>query len=241
MTPPRVGRIERQSLADQARDLLRQAIFEGRIRPDEHLNIERLAADLGISRTPVREALKALEADGVIRILPKRGVVVERLSRDQIYDRYSVRALLEGRAAELACQAQPLGLVDALFANCEALAAVSESGDLQDLCHVKRLITLNREFHQAIIDASRSPTIVRFLSNLLMPVAVQVYHWRTAGAERRVTSDRFHRLVAEAFAARKPKEARRLMEQHVLEARDLLLEVGDEPDAERGGGQPRRK
>ncbi len=72
MKSPKLGTISNQSLADQARDLIRQAIYEGKIGPEERLTIERLAADFGISRTPVREALKALETDGIVRMHPHR-------------------------------------------------------------------------------------------------------------------------------------------------------------------------
>ena len=118
-----IGRISTQSLADQARDLIKQAIFEGKIKPEEKLTIERIAAEFGISRTPVREALKALETDGIVRIHPHRGAIVQRFDKDELFDRYSVRALLEGHAGERACRADPLGIAADLEANCEALAA----------------------------------------------------------------------------------------------------------------------
>ena len=104
MATRKLGSISNQSLADQARDLIRRAIFEGEIQPEERITIERIAADFGISRTPVREALKALETDGIVRIHPHRGAVVQRFEAKELYDRYTVRALLEGFAAELACR-----------------------------------------------------------------------------------------------------------------------------------------
>ena len=99
-----LGPISNQSLADQARDLIREAIFNGKIKPEERLTIERIAADIGISRTPVREALKALETDGILRIEPHRGAVVRRFDKDELYDFHTIRAQLEGYAGELACK-----------------------------------------------------------------------------------------------------------------------------------------
>src|SRR4051794_8198488 len=93
-----LSRLTDTSLASRAKDLIRAAIFEGKIRPEERLTIERIADELGISRTPVREALKALESDGVIQLLPRRGAIVARFSRQEIFDRYTVRAMIEGYA-----------------------------------------------------------------------------------------------------------------------------------------------
>ncbi len=228
MKGSRLERIDRQSLADQARDLIRQAIFEGQIKPEERLTIERIAGDLGISRTPVREALKALEADGVLRILPRRGAVVERFDRRQVHDRYTVRALLEGFAGELACEAQPPGLADALLENCENLAVAARQADPHDLQQVKRLVALNRDFHQAILGASNSPIVIRILDGLIMPTGFRVYYWRAA--ERQGASIAFHLRIARAFKAGKATEVRRLVECHLLEARDYLEAIGGETE-----------
>ena len=72
-----LSKLQSDSLADKARDMIRAAIFEGHIQPDERLTIEHIAAQLGISRTPVREALKALETDGIVKLLPNRGAIVQ--------------------------------------------------------------------------------------------------------------------------------------------------------------------
>lgn len=224
----RLARIERPSLADQARDQIRHAIFEGRIKPEEKLTIERIASDLGISRTPVREALKALEADGVLRILPRRGAVVERFDRQQLHERYTIRALLEGFAGELACAAQPPGLADALLENCAQLAVAAKRADPDDLQQVKRLVSLNRDFHQAILGASNSPIVTRILDGLVMPTGFRVYYWRAA--ERQSASIDIHLRIAQAFKARRAKDVRRFIESHLLEARDYLLDIGSEAD-----------
>jgi DNA-binding GntR family transcriptional regulator len=241
----KLDRIERSSLADQARDQIRQAIYKGQMRPEERLTIEQIAADLGISRTPVREALKALEADGVLRILPRRGAVIERFDSRQIYDRYSVRALLEGFAAERACEARPPGIADSLLANCDELAAAAKRADPADLQQVKRLVALNRDFHQTLLDACDSPIVIRMLESLIMPTGFRVYYWRAA--ERQSASIAFHRRIARAFKARKAQEVRRLVESHILEARDFLMGIeGDRGETVRdalpakGRGTPRR-
>jgi DNA-binding GntR family transcriptional regulator len=221
MASKKLGSITAHSLADQARDLIRDAIFEGRIKPEEKLTIERIAADFGISRTPVREALKALETDGIVRIQPHRGAVVQRFEKDEIHDRYSVRALLEGYAGELACRADAEGVAHDLEANCERLRKAIAATRSDDLHAARVMAELNSEFHDRVLDASGSATIRRVLDGLRMPVAYRLYIWRSP--ERRRISLDFHRRIAAAFAERQPKKVRRLMEEHLIEARDYLV------------------
>ncbi len=228
-TPP-LQKIFAASLADQARDMIRDAIFEGKIKPEERLTIERIAADLGISRTPVREALKALEADGIVSILPNRGAVVRRFDSDELRDRYSVRSQLEGYAGELACRRDGGALATLLEENCNAmkpLLARARSGLLED---ISALVELNMRFHEHILAASGSALVTRILIGLQMPVAYRLYHWRDHG--RRQAALDFHRQIAAAIRARKPARVRQLLDAHILAARDYLLasEGADRPE-----------
>ena len=223
MSLRKLGSISNQSLADQARDLIRQAIFEGRIAPEERLTIERIAAEFGISRTPVREALKALETDGIVRLHPHRGAIVQRFEKDELHDRYSVRALLEGHAGELACAADATAIAADLETNCDQLEKAMAKAKAQDMAAIQALVKLNAQFHERILGASGSATTLRILESLRMPVAYRLYSWRSP--ERQKVSLEFHRAIAKAFRAKRPKDARHLMEAHLLEARDFLMSV----------------
>jgi DNA-binding GntR family transcriptional regulator len=222
MNAPKLGRIRNQSLADQARELIRQAIFEGRLKPEEKLTIERIAADFGISRTPVREALKSLESDGIVRILPHRGAIVQRFDKDEIVDRYSIRAMLEGHAGELACRADAAAVARDLDANCDRLErAIDAMAGPDDLDGCRLLTELNAEFHDRILAASGSATTLRLLETLRMPVGYRLYIWRDP-ARQRIQLD-FHRLIADAFRHRRPARVRTLMQEHLRDARDHLI------------------
>ena len=220
-TPNKLGSISSHSLADQARDLIREAIFEGKIKPEEKLTIERIAAEFGISRTPVREALKALETDGIVRIQPHRGVIVQRFDEDELADRYTVRALLESYAGELACKADAEAIAADLEANCDQLQQAIARTNNDDLDAIRVLVDLNAVFHERILSASGSKTVLRMLEALRMPVAYRLYIWRVP--ERRQFSLDIHRRITAAFRAKRPKEVRRQMEAQLLEARDFLL------------------
>lgn len=221
MTATRLGRISNLSLADQARELIREAIFEGRIKPDERLTIERLAADFGISRTPVREALKALESDGMVQIHPHRGAIVQRFDKDEILDRYEIRALLEGHAGELACRVDSQAVARDLEANCVRLERAIATAHADDLDSFKVMTELNSEFHNRILQASGSSTTVRLLDTLQMPLAYRLYIWRVPDRQR--NSLDHHRRIAEAFRADRPLQVRDLIGSHLRDARDFLL------------------
>jgi DNA-binding GntR family transcriptional regulator len=204
------------SLSDQACEMIRGAILEGVLKPNERFTIEDMAARLGISRTPVREALKALQGDGLVRLLPHRGAVVERYAHDEIRNRYVIAAMLEGYAAELAAQAEPEELAVRLEANCNELECRCRTLDPDLLDEVRRLAELNYQFHIMIWEASGSPTLKRFLDSLRRPTSFTLNYWKAA--DGRAASLVIHRKIAAAFRDRDGVKARELLQQHLMEA-----------------------
>ena len=134
-----------------ATELIRQAILDGRLRPGSALKEEELARELGISRTPVREALLMLQAEGLVDAAPNRGATVRSHSVEDLDDLYQLRALLEGYARAV----RPRGLSD------EAIAALRESCDrfeglLDDEADMSGLVKENLLFHQTILEGAGS-------------------------------------------------------------------------------------
>src|SRR5919106_3598852 len=156
----RVEQLRETSLAERAREAIQRAILEGSIAPGERISIERIAGELGVSRTPVREALKALEVDGLIVLEPNRGAVVREVARDDLYHRYAIRGMIEGYAAQLACEADPAGLAAVLSANCRKARKLIEGPRATAPRTVRELVALNQDFHAEIRERSGSPTIV---------------------------------------------------------------------------------
>lgn len=227
-----LSKIASASLADKARDTIRKAILEGTFRPGEKLSIEQLAGELGISRTPVREAIKSLENDGIVRILPNKGIVIQRLSRDELRERYAVRKLLEGYAGEEACARGAAGLAEALEKN---VAAMEEREKLfaaggDDFQIIAGLLELNREFHQAILRASGLPLVTKILDSLQGPVSYRLHQWRQP--ERRQAIVDYHRRIALAFRANNPALVRAEIESHIEDISDFLLAIMPEGTGE---------
>jgi DNA-binding GntR family transcriptional regulator len=209
------------SLADRAYEMIRGAILEGVLKPNESFAIEDMAARLGISRTPVREALKALQGDGMVRLLPHRGAMVERYAHDEIRNRYVIAAMLGSYAAELACQAQPKELAAKLMANCEALEQCCKTVDAESLDEVRKLTELNWEFHSLIYEASGSQTLLRLLASLRQPTSYSLNYWKDADA--RTASVSIHRKIATAFRKRDAAKARALVHEHLMEAYERIM------------------
>jgi DNA-binding GntR family transcriptional regulator len=95
-------KLERLSLKDQAEEMVREMIRSYRFAPGKWINIERLAKDLGVSRTPVSQALKVLESEGLVKHMPNQGIRMASMTMDMALDLYLVRGLLEGLACKLA-------------------------------------------------------------------------------------------------------------------------------------------
>jgi DNA-binding GntR family transcriptional regulator len=210
---------------DHVYDEIRRGIVEGRFPPGSRLVEQRLAASLDVSRTPVREALRRLEAEGLVVVERHRGAQVRGLSPEEVADLYDVRSRLEAYAAELAAQRRTpadLALLD------EALAAFDAAVDQvrrhgSELDHVRALDDANAAFHGALLDASRH-TRIRQLVNRAVDVPLVFQALRHFSAEELARSSLFHHLVRDAVADREPGRAGRLMTEHVLQGRDALLE-----------------
>lgn len=226
MESPRVAPVQNTPLAEQAREQIRASILDGTIRPGERLTIEQLAGELGVSRTPVREALKALEQDGLVHLLPHRGAVVESVAQDEVHHRYTIRAMLEGYAAELACSLNGARIAVELEALCDRLEAAARRAKPGDRSSIERMSELNREFHGLVRDGSGSRTLIRLLEGLRNPVSYTYSHWQDD--ERRQASLEIHREITGAFQRGDAKRARKLMEQHIFEARDTITHRADD-------------
>ena len=133
-----------QNASVAATELIRQAILDGRLEPGSRLKEEELARELGISRTPVREALLMLQAEGLIETTPNRGAVVRTHDADDLIDLYQLRALLEGYAARQAPRRESPSTSSTC---CERAATASTSIADDD---VRELVKENLWFHSAI-------------------------------------------------------------------------------------------
>lgn len=205
-----------------AHERIRQAIVEGRYRPGQRLVEQRLADELNLSRTPVRQALHLLEAEGLVVSERNRGAMVRPLTEKDLFDMYELRARLEALAAERAaarCTEEDVQLLDAAIAEfaCSIPAAAQ-----QDLDGTRRLQAANRRFHEAILRMADSPPLASALPRSVdVPLVFQAFRTFTRAETER--SNLFHRLIRDALARREPDRAGPLMSEHIFLGRDTLL------------------
>lgn len=213
------------SLADRARDKLRAAILEGELKVGEKINIERVAQKFGISRTPIREALKALETEGLVQLQPNRGAIVEPQAWQEIQHRYRMRSLLEGYAAELACKHGGPELIAFLKQNCAQVK--KQCGDHRTVspARARKIAELNREFHRAIWSGTGSRTLTRFLEALDLPQSFSDSIYEEKSSRDTVLQE--HEAIVASFVSRDADRARELMASHIEMSVDLLASAAD--------------
>jgi DNA-binding GntR family transcriptional regulator len=210
--------IVRRSLHDEVAGRLRAMLVEGRIAPGAKLNERELCELLKISRTPLREAIKRMAAEGLVDLLPNRGAVAVKLSETDVLHTFELLADLEGLSGELAAQritAAEVAQVKAL--HYEMLAAFTR----QDLPAYYRL---NAQIHAAINATARNPVLSKTYGEV--NARVQSLRFRTNQNEtkwRQAVKE--HERMIEALEARDAAALRALLIEHLLRKRDTVLEL----------------
>lgn len=220
MAPASDKLLKSMSLSDRVRDRLRAAILEGELKPGDKINIEKVAGAFGISRTPIREGLKALETEGLVQIHPNRGAIVAPMVWAEIHHRYRMRGLLEGYAAELACAQSDKELIGSLKENCAAVKRLNEAAGDNNITDVMSLGRLNRDFHRIIWAASGSFTLLRFLEALDLPQSFNESFYDAENARDIVC--RHHDEIMGAFLEGDAHKAGALMTKHIHDAAGLV-------------------
>ncbi|OYX71444.1 MAG: GntR family transcriptional regulator [Rhizobiales bacterium 32-66-11] len=204
----RAAPIVRHSLHETLVAPLRDMILQGELRPGEKVPEEQLCAHFGVSRTPIREALKVLAAEGVLQILPHRGAIVARITEAQVEELFPIMASLEALAGTLACR----NATDAQIAQVRALhdqmMVDFRAGD--EPAYLK----LNRRIHDATFEMAGNATLASFYHQVLTRIHACRFvmrkspeHWRQAVTE--------HEQMIAALEARDGPALSKLLEEHV--------------------------
>ena len=210
--------ISRLALHDQVAARLRTMLVEGLIAPGAKLNERELCLQLNVSRTPLREAIKMLAAEGLVELLPNRGAVAMELSAQDIADTFEVIAGLEGLSGELAAQR----ITDAELAEIRALhfemLAAYTRRDLPTY------YSINATIHRHINAAARNPVLTQTYGTV--NARLQALRFRSNCDEAkwaRAMSE--HERMIELLSARDGDGLRQLLVQHLLNKRDVVLDL----------------
>ncbi|MEQ8859746.1 MAG: GntR family transcriptional regulator [Pseudomonadales bacterium] len=215
--------------ADRAYQTIRAAILDRTFPPDARLKEAELVAFCGVSRTPVREALRRLAAEDFVRIQRNQGAEVKSWSSDDLDDLFSLRALLEGHAAGRAAQRirqSDLARIASAIADMDAVLA----GRAPQADKIAEFLRLNRVVHEAVWRASGSERLVSMLGRLVEQ-ALMAHTAQQFSLARVAQSHHHHQELLRALEARDDAWAEAIMRSHIRAARQAL-----EPPAGPHGG-----
>lgn len=218
------------SLADEVAFRIQAAILDGEYPPGTHLQQDDLCARFGVSRTPVREALRQLQAQNLVDLVPNKGAMVATKTRVALVEVYALRTELEGFAAALAARHVVARSLDELREAQEAInsaMAQLRPGQMspEDEATFNTRITLgNEQFHRVIHRLAGNARLTRTLEEL-QRYFPKDYVWRAIGdsPEGHVLSVEEHDQIRDALAARNGRDARRAMSSHIQHAGKLLI------------------
>lgn len=214
--------LDHKPLREIVADELRRLIVTGELSPGERLFEDRIAEQLGVSRNPVREAIRSLEAVGLVQVVPRRGAYVADVDLDDLRRMQELRRVLDRWIVETAaerCDDDDLARIDASIAGGRA---ASEAGDQV------RAAEQHREFHLAIETATKNPYVTVVVNPLRqraeLVFSLLSHHRGTVGWDS-------HQQIRDAIARGDREAARKLMEEHVVAA---IVELESEVEATGG-------
>ena len=207
-----------ESIADLARGHIQVWIIKGEYQPGQQLKEEEIATRLDISRPPVREAFKMLEAEGLVIRKPRRGVFVSEMTQKDVWEAYTLKAALYEMAVELAMAAISETQINEL----EAVVRQMEACVAAEPVNLLRYQEHHQNFHDRIMLISGHDRLKKISSS----IHNQVSRFSYKSLQNRVhlnASVRYHRQIIKAINSGEKVLACRLMKEHVLEALDVLL------------------
>lgn len=197
-------------------ETLRDAIINGKLAPGERLMEVQLAEEMGVSRTPVREAIRKLELEGFVVMVPRKGAYVAGVSIKDIADVFEIRAALEALAARLAAERITDDELDHLE---RAIVSINKVSDGKN---IDKVVESDTDFHDIIYQASRNKRLINIITNL----KEQIQRFRAtslAVTGRTKTAVEEHKQIAEALSDRDAELAAELARRHIENAENVML------------------
>lgn len=213
------------SLPDKIATQLRRDILRGVLPPGTPVKERDHAAELGVSRTPLREAIRILAKEGLVQLRPARSPIVAKPSFEEVAHNIEVMTALEVLSARLACERASDAQIDQIAAVAEHMAAEYDSLDMLDV------FELDMGFHRAIAAAAGNPVLAEIHQALL----ARLWRARYLSASRKRSRDRVLRQHAQIVAALRARDAVAVAAEVQAHLDHLLVNVADFFDSEAGG------
>lgn len=209
----------RYSLRGRVYNSIRDKILSGDYHEQEELKENALATELGVSRTPVREALRQLELEGLVNIIPNKGASVTGITKKDIHDIYIIRSYLEGLCAKWACE----NITNTQIESLEEILYLSDFHARRS--HFEQMVELDNKFHDLIYKASGSKILNHVLSDFHQYVE-RVRKITLARPYRAEQSSKEHAAIVEAIKKRDGELAETLAHEHIMNTIQNIIEQG---------------
>ncbi|QWC84472.1 GntR family transcriptional regulator [Nocardioidaceae bacterium] len=204
--------------ADRTVSVLRQMILEGQLASGERLNEVHLAQALGISRGPLREAMRRLSSEGLLNLVPHRGAFVPAFTAEQLSDLYTLRIALETHAARLVAESGDASSLEPLVSEVDGAASVLADGDAA--------YPSDRDFHRVLVQLSGSTALVEAAE--ATSARIRLARSRSASQPARAREAvAEHRDIVDALSAGDAEAAVRLLRRHLLNSLDNAIALID--------------
>lgn len=199
---------------------IRGAIISGVLKPGERLMEVQLAERLGVSRTPIREAIRKLELEGLVIMIPRKGAYVADLSIKDITDVLEVRGTLESLAAGLAALRMTEEEIEELEMTAVQFNQAIEENDME------KMVQRDIEFHDKIFKATRNEKLIQISNNLREQVQrFRIMYIEKSNKSKKLAKD--HYEIAEAISQRNIDKAEELAKKHIENAEHYLMNLYD--------------
>jgi len=215
-----MNRIAPTALYQEVAERLRQRIFAHELTPGTWIDEQKLAEQYGISRTPLREALKVLASEGLVELKPRRGCYVTEISRQDLDDIFPLIALLEGRCAAEAVARAETADIAALREIHNRLEAAARDG------RIDAFFEANQEFHRHIQELAGNRWLLTVIQDLRTVLKLSRLHSLSLEGRLQQSLDE-HRLIMSALESGEAGRAEKTMHDHLLSGRQALAKIQD--------------
>ena len=212
-------RFATENLSQRAYDFIRDKIVDQKYRPGEPILEPSISDELGISRTPVREALKLLEKEDLVTIYPRRGAFISSISLEKVREIYQLREIIEGEVARLVASSIS---EDSLSKIEEKLQAVKEKVDQHGDRNIDKAVRVGRELHNLILETLGNKTLIEILNKIKFD-AQRGCDFASEKADNVLIFLDQHLEIIKALKERDGEKAKSLLNKHVKDARESII------------------
>ena len=210
---------DKYSLRGRVFHKIREDILNGKYKQNEELREATIGAELGVSRTPVREAFRQLELEGLLKMIPNKGTYVTGITRKDVHDIYMIRSLLEGLCARWATEK----ITPEQLNEMEENVYLSEFHESKG--HSDQMAELDNRFHEILYESCDSKMLEHLLSDFHQYV-YRIRRMTLASEKRGRASNKEHHEIMEAIKAHDADKAERLANLHMINAYDNIVKNG---------------